>query len=94
MTLKSTGLTKLSDSSYTLHADLTVRGVTKPVDFELEYLGTGPGVAPGSQVVAFEASTEIDRRDFGVSFGGVLEGGGLIVGNRVRIELDVEAHKQ
>ena len=94
MTLKSTGITKLSDSTYTLHADLTVRGVTKPVDFELEYLGAGPGVAPGSQVVAFEASTEIDRRDFGVSFGGVLEGGGLIVGNRVRIELDVEAHKQ
>ncbi|HEY3942620.1 MAG TPA: YceI family protein [Acidimicrobiales bacterium] len=94
LTLRSTGLTKKSDESYVLHADLTVRGVTKPVDFDLEYLGTGPGMAPGSEVAAFEASTEIDRRDFGVNFGGALDSGGLIVGNKVRIELDVEAHKQ
>ena len=92
--LRSTGLTRSGDNEYVLHADLTVRGVTKPVDFDLTYLGSGPGMAPGSVVAAFEASAEIDRRDFGVSFGGAIGNGGLIVGNKVRIELDVEAHQQ
>jgi polyisoprenoid-binding protein YceI len=94
LALESTGVTRVSDTHYLLHTKLTVRGVTKPVDFDLMYLGTGPGMAPGSVVTAFEASAEIDRRDFGVSFGSVLEGGGLIVGNKVRIELEVEAHRQ
>jgi polyisoprenoid-binding protein YceI len=94
LTLESTGVTPVGHNEYTLHANLTVRGVTKPIDFDLTYLGTGPGMAPDSVVAAFEASAEIDRRDFGVSFGSVLEGGGLIVGNKVRIELEVEAHRQ
>jgi polyisoprenoid-binding protein YceI len=94
LTLESTGVTPVGDNEYLLHTNLTVRGVTKPVDFDLTYLGTGPGMTPGAVVAAFEASAEIDRRDFGVSFGSVLEGGGLIVGNKVRIELEVEAHRQ
>ncbi|HUZ09347.1 MAG TPA: YceI family protein [Acidimicrobiales bacterium] len=94
LTLRSTGLTGSGGNEYVLQAELTVRGVTKPVDFDLTYLGSGPGMAPGSVVAAFEASAEIDRRDFGVSFGGALDSGGVIVGNKVRIELDVEAHKQ
>jgi polyisoprenoid-binding protein YceI len=94
LSLQSTGLTRVGDDDYLLHTNLTVRGVTKPVDFDLSFLGTGPGMAPGSVVAAFEASAEIDRRDFGVSFGSLLEGGGVIVGNKVRIELEVEAHRQ
>jgi polyisoprenoid-binding protein YceI len=94
LTLESTGLTRASDAQYLLHTNLSVRGVTKPVDFDLAYLGTGPGMSPGSVVAAFEASADIDRRDFGVSFGSVLEGGGLVVGNKVRIELEVEAYRQ
>jgi polyisoprenoid-binding protein YceI len=94
LTLESTGVTQVSDTEYLLHTNLTVRGVTKPVDFDLTYLGSGPGMAPGSVVAAFEASADIDRRDFGMSFGSVLEGGGLIVGNKVRIELEVEAYRQ
>jgi polyisoprenoid-binding protein YceI len=91
ITLKSTGLTRVTDAEWKLAADLTVRGVTKPVVFDLEYHGTGPGMQPDSEVVAFSASTEIDRRDFGVSFNGVLEGGNIVVGNKVKIELEVEA---
>ena len=94
LTLRSTGLTRTGGDEYLLHTELTVRGVTRSVDFDLAYLGSGPGMAPGSVVAAFEASAEIDRRDFGVSFGGALDNGGVIVGNKVRIELDIEAHKQ
>ena len=94
LTLKSTGLTRVSGSEWKLAADLTIRGVTKPVVFDVEYHGAGPGMQPGSEVLAFSASTEIDRRDFGVSFNGVLDGGAIVVGNKVRIELEVEAGSQ
>jgi polyisoprenoid-binding protein YceI len=94
LVLESTGFTKVSDSEWKMAADLTVRGVTKPVEFDLEYHGTGPGMQPGSEVVAFSASTEIDRREFGVSFNGILEGGAIVVGNKVKIELEVEASLQ
>jgi polyisoprenoid-binding protein YceI len=89
--LRTTGLSALGGGRYTLHSELTVRDVTRPIDWELTYLGSGPGMAPDSVVVAFEASADIDRRDFGVSFSRALDNGGLIVGNKVRIELDVEA---
>ncbi|MDA8357953.1 MAG: YceI family protein [Actinomycetota bacterium] len=94
LTLKSTGFSKVSDTEWKMTADLTIRGVTKSVEFDLEYHGTGPGMQPDSEVVAFSASTEIDRRDFGVAFSGALEGGGIVVGNKVKIEIEVEAGLQ
>jgi polyisoprenoid-binding protein YceI len=92
--LKSTGLTRESESEWKLAADLTIRGVTKPVVFDIEFHGAGPGLQPGSEVFGLSASTEIDRRDFGVSFNGVLEGGAIVVGNKVKLELEIEAAKQ
>ncbi len=94
LTLKSGRLTKVSETEWTLAADLTIRGVTKPVEFDVEYHGAGPGMQPGSEVFALSASTEVDRRDFGVSFSGVLEGGAIVVGNKVKLELEVEAGRQ
>lgn len=94
LSLKSTGLKKVSDTEWELTADLTIRGVTKSVTFDVELHGSGPGMQPGSEVLALSATTEIDRRDFGVSFSGVLEGGAIVVGNKIRIELEVEAGRQ
>ncbi len=94
LTLKSTGLSKVADDEWQLTADLTIRGVTKSVVFDVEFLGAGPGLQPGSEVIGLSATTEIDRRDFGVSFNGVLEGGSIVVGNKVKIELEVEAGLQ
>ena len=91
ITLKSTGLKKVTDTHWKLFADLTVRGVTKPVEFDLEYLGEGPSMQEGKTVVAFSATTEIDRRDFGVSFNHSLLDGSVVVGNKVKIELEAEA---
>lgn len=81
-------------SDYEMVGDLTMRGVTKSVTFDLEYLGTGPGVSPGSTVAGFEARTEIDRRDFNVSFEGALENGSLVVGNKIILEFVIEGVKQ
>ncbi len=94
LTLKSTGLTRTSDAGWKLAADLTLRGVTRPVVFDVEFHGAGPGLQPGAEVLGLSATTDIDRRDFGVSFNGVLQSGNVVVGNKVRIELEVEAALQ
>jgi polyisoprenoid-binding protein YceI len=91
ITLKSTGVKKITDQEWTLTADLTIRGVTKSVDFDLEFLGEGPSMQEGKTVVAFSATAEIDRRDFGVSFNHSLLDGSVVVGNKVTIEVEVEA---
>ncbi len=91
LTLTSLGLRRVDDSRWVLKGELTIRGVTKPVDFQLEYLGEGPSMQEGKTVVAFSASAEIDRRDFGVNFNHSLLDGSVVVGNKVVIELEVEA---
>ena len=92
--LKSTKITAKSGDKYELTADLTIKGVTKSVNFDLEYLGTGPSMAPGVSVTGFEASAEIDRREFNVNFEGTIENGSLVVGNKIVLELAIEAHQQ
>ena len=91
LTVKSTSIKRVRENHWILTADLTIRGVTRPVDFDLEFLGEGPSMQEGKTVVAFEATTEIDRRDFGVSFNHSLLDGSLVVGNKVVIEVEVEA---
>jgi polyisoprenoid-binding protein YceI len=91
LTLKSTGLKQVDGSHFVLSTDLTIRGVTKPVDFDLEFLGEGPAMVEGKTVVAFTATADIDRRDFGVSFNHSLLDGSVVVGNKVVIEIEVEA---
>ncbi len=91
LSLKSTGLKQVDDSHWVLTGDLTIRGVTKSVDFDLEFLGEGASMQEGKTVVAFSATTEIDRRDFGVSFNHSLLDGSVVVGNKVIIEVEVEA---
>lgn len=91
LTLKSTGVRKVSDAEWILTGDLTIRGVTKSVDFDLEFLGEGPSMQEGKTVVGFSASGQIDRRDFGVNFNHSLLDGSVVVGNKVVIEIEVEA---
>jgi polyisoprenoid-binding protein YceI len=89
--LKSTGLKHVAGDRWVMTTDLTIRGVTKSVEFDLEFLGEGPSMQEGKSVVAFSASAEIDRRDFGVSFNHSLLDGSVVVGNKVVIEVEVEA---
>ncbi len=95
LTLKSTKISSKGGDNYEMVADLTIKGVTKPVTFDLEYLGTNPSMQPGVTIAGFEAKADIDRRDFGINFNAVVEnGGGLVVGNKVVIQLTIEAAKQ
>ena len=74
----STGVAE-KGSDYVLTGELTLRGVTKPVQFDLEFLGTNPVMGQG-EVAAFEASTVITRQDFGISIDMPLETGGEVIG--------------
>lgn len=94
LSLRSTTVTAKGGDRYELVADLTIKGVTKPVVFDLEFLGAGPGMAPGVSVAGFELRAEIDRREFNINFEGSLENGSLVVGNKIVLELAVEVAAQ
>lgn len=70
--------------------DLTIRGTTREVVLRVEQLGLAKDPW-GNQRAAFSASTSIDRKDFGLHWNQVLEAGGVMVGDKVEITLDVEA---
>ncbi len=88
ITFRSTGV-KMDGDEGTLTGELTMHGVTRPVEFELEYAGmvNDPW---GNVRMGFSAEAEIDRRDFGLTWSKALETGGLVVGNEVEIELEIE----
>lgn len=85
---KSTGWKKTGENAFDVSGNLTIHGVTKPVVLKTTLLGFGPGMQPGTQVSGWEASTTINRRDFGVDGPAML---GRAVGDEVTIAISVEA---
>ena len=72
--------------------DLTIRGTTREVVLDAVYEGRGRDPWGGERV-SFSAETRIDRRDFGLTWNQALETGGILVGNEIRISLEVQAVK-
>ncbi len=91
ITLVSKGIEK-KGSDFVLHTDLTIKGVTKPVDFELEFDGV-TGDPWGGTRVGFSAEAEVNRKDWGLEWNMALETGGVLVGEKVKIVIEVEAVK-
>jgi polyisoprenoid-binding protein YceI len=80
---------KVSGEDLTVEADLTIRGVTQPVTLKGEY--SGPAKDPwGNNRVGVSVVAEINREDFGLNWNQVLEAGGVLVGKKVKIEIDAE----
>ena len=80
------------DTDYRVTGDLTVRGVTKPVTIDLEF--TGSAVDPwGNLRVGFEGATQVNRKDWGVNWNTVLEAGGVLVSEKVTLEVEISATK-
>jgi polyisoprenoid-binding protein YceI len=88
----STRIEKLAEDRYRVVGGLTIRDVTREVTLDVEYAGRGKDPW-GNERVAFAAKTTIDRKDFGLGWNQVLEAGGVLVGERVEIELDVQVVK-
>ncbi|MBU6318000.1 MAG: YceI family protein [Acidobacteria bacterium] len=91
MELATTGI-EVDGDDYVLHTQLTIKGVTRPVDFELEFEGveTDPW---GNTKAGFSAEAEVNRKDWGLEWNVALETGGVLVGEKVKILLEIEALK-
>jgi polyisoprenoid-binding protein YceI len=93
MTFRSTKVERTRDNTFQVSGDFTIRNVTKPLTFDVEYEGLWADPWGGTRI-AFTAKTEIEREDWGVSWNVALEKGGWLVSKKVQIEVDLEAvHK-
>lgn len=90
ITFKANDIVK-KDGEYELTGDLTMKGVTRPATFEVEYGGKGTNPW-GVEVVAFNVEGKVNRKDFGLTWNQALETGGVMVGEDIKITLELEGN--
>lgn len=92
ITFTSTSAQVVGDGEFRLAGDLTIKGVTRPVTLHIEY--TGSALDPfGNTRTGFEGSVEVNRKDWGLTWNAALETGGILVSDKIKLELDVSAVK-
>ncbi|UOT04429.1 YceI family protein [Rhodococcus opacus] len=84
---------RANGDDYVVDGEFTLHGVTRPVELALEFNGVNPGMGNGP-VAGFEATTVLNRKDFGITIDMPLEGGGAVVGDKITITLEIEAGLQ
>jgi polyisoprenoid-binding protein YceI len=92
ITFKSTQITA-DGSDLKVKGNLTIRGVTREITLDATNEGSGKDPWGGDRI-AFSATTKLDRRDFGLTWNQAVEAGGVLVGNDVKVSIDVQAVKQ
>ncbi|OKK17251.1 hypothetical protein AMK16_20430 [Streptomyces sp. CB00455] len=90
ITYRSTALTPAGSDRWTVHGELTMRGVVRPVDLDLAYLGTGADPWGGTRA-AFRATAELHREDFAMNYNQVVQAGIAAIGATLKVELDIQA---
>ena len=93
ITFKSTSFKKVDDKNYTLTGNLTMHGVTKTVTFKVKYNGTVKDPW-GKTRAGFKLSSQLNRKDFGLTWNKALETGGLVVGEEVELTGNIEVVQQ
>jgi polyisoprenoid-binding protein YceI len=96
LSFKSTRVTSVGPNKYKVAGDLTMRGVTKPVVFDGEFLGAGDVNIGGHSMGAkagFAATTVVNRKDFGISWNKLMDSGGLMLSDEVTITLNIEGNQ-
>jgi polyisoprenoid-binding protein YceI len=89
MTFASTSVTPTREG-HKVVGELTVKDVTRTVELDLEFNGIGPDPWGGTRA-GFSAETEISRKDFGIDFNIPMDGGGVVIGDKIKVFLEVEA---
>lgn len=92
MTFVSTSFATTGENTFDITGDLTIRGTTKPVVLHAGYKGAIE--TRGKTIIAFSATTEINRFDFGVKWDSKIESGGLVAGEKIKIDITYEGVKQ
>jgi polyisoprenoid-binding protein YceI len=82
---------RLVAGSWVLSGELTIREVTRPVNLEVEFLGSDSTGLQGEPRIGFSARAAVSRRDFGISFGLVTDGTKIVAADKIDIALDVQA---
>ena len=93
MEYRSTGIKSWDGNEFVLTGELTIKGVTKPVDLTVEFEGAGKSPY-GFDVFGFSATAEIDREEWGLTWNMALESGGVMISKTVKIEIEGEAIRQ
>ncbi len=93
ISFKSTSVQRVDGNDYKVTGDFTLHGVTKPVTFDVEYSGVVKDPY-GLQRAGLSAKTKISRKEWGLTWAPVLETGGAVVSDEVKIEIDLEATTQ
>jgi polyisoprenoid-binding protein YceI len=96
LTFKSTQVTAAGDKKYKLAGNLTMRGVTRPVVFEGEFLGAGQVMVGGQNwggKAGFVATAVVNRQDFGIKYNKTLDNGGLMLDDKVTLVINIEANQ-
>ncbi|WP_318617870.1 YceI family protein [Sporosarcina sp. YIM B06819] len=89
ITFTATDIVKKGGNKYDLNGDITIKDVTKKITFEAEFEGIGKNPW-GVEVAAFEAETKISRKEFGLTWNQLLETGGALVGDDIKITLELQ----
>lgn len=90
ITFVSTSFSQVDAQTYSVTGDLTIKGISKPITFNLEFTGTA--VDPwGNTRVGFEGKTTVNRTDWGVNFNAALEAGGVLVSEKISLEFEISA---
>lgn len=93
MTFRSTSIEPLGQDEYRVSGELTIRDTTRPVSIDIEY--TGAATDPmGNHRIGFEGSTQVNRKDWNLTWNAALEAGGVLVSEKVTLEIDISAIKQ
>ncbi|GGJ14107.1 YceI family protein [Streptomyces brasiliensis] len=90
ITYRSTGLTASGADHWTVHGELAMHGVVRPVDLDLAYLGTGADAWGGTRA-AFRATAELRRDDFAMNYNQIVQAGIAAIGTTLKVELDIQA---
>lgn len=86
-----TDLGHAADGRARVRGDLVIKGVSRPVELDVTFKGFAPHDESGLARLSLTATTQIDRREFGMTWNRVLDSGGILVGNEVAIELEITA---
>ncbi|WP_077623857.1 YceI family protein [Sediminibacillus massiliensis] len=90
MTFKSTDVKKVGEDQYEIIGDLTIRGTTNQETFKVDFEGSGKDPW-GNQVYGFSADGKIKRSDYGLTYNAALETGGVLIGDEIKISIELEA---
>ncbi|SDS79714.1 Polyisoprenoid-binding protein YceI [Mucilaginibacter mallensis] len=93
ISFKSSSFTKEGDDEYALVGDLTIKGITKPVTLAVEFGGAATDFY-GNTKAGFEITGKINRKEFGLTWSGVTEAGAVVVGEDIKLLINVQFAKQ